>query len=113
MANLWKRLKGTILKWDAICVAKLPGWIGYMPMIIALFGSTTVVLFGGVIIASCMLFIWAFAFILQHVGQENTKVNDSEYFDSSINSEALTAHRDGDQGYRLYCGSYRIDLDDE
>jgi len=118
IANLWKHLKGTILTWNAICVAKahshkLPSWVGNMPMIIALLGSATAILFGGIVIVSCMLFIWAIAFILQHIGQENTQVNDSEDFGSSTNNEFLTEYRVGDQGYGLYCGSYRMDLDDE
>lgn len=118
MASLWKRIKGTIIKWDAFCVAeahshKLPGWIGHAPIAIVLFGSAAAILFGGIVIAGCMLFIWTIAFILQQFGQGSTQENDSEYFDSSTNSESLTEYRDGDHGYGLYCGSYRIDQDDE
>lgn len=118
IARMWKRLKGTILRWDMFCVSKarkhkLPGWIGHVPIAVAFLGSAAAALFGGFIIAGSLLFIWAFAFILQHVGQENTQINDSDYFDSSINSGALTEYRDGDQGYGLYCGAYRVDLDDE
>jgi len=60
-----------------------------------------------------MLFIWAISFILQQVGQADSQENDTNYFDSNTDSEPLTEYRDGDQGYGLYCGSYRIDLDDD
>ncbi|MCS4267290.1 hypothetical protein [Serratia sp. BIGb0163] len=117
-ARVWKRLKGTILRWDTFCVSKahkhkLPGWIGHVPIAVAFLGSVTAILFGGIVIAGCMFFIWAIAFILQQFGQADSQENDSEYFDSNTNSESLTEYRDGDQGYGLYCGSYRMDLDDE
>ncbi|HDU5650667.1 TPA: hypothetical protein RFV74_002321 [Klebsiella aerogenes] len=109
MANLWKRLKGTILKWDAICVAKarrykLPDWIGHMPVVIALFGSTTAILFGGVIIASCMLFIWAIAFILQNADFSNMQVSDST--NESVGDDG---YKTGPEGFGNYVAGTRID----
>ncbi|WP_262121624.1 hypothetical protein [Serratia ficaria] len=117
MASLWKRLKGTILKWDTFFVAKarahqLPSWIGHIPITIALFGSLTAALLGGAAIAGCLLFIWAIAFILQQISPTSPKTTDSEYFDSDTN-ESLTEYRDGNQGFGLYCGEYRIDQEDE
>ena len=68
------RLKNTIMKWDRHCVAKveehrLPSWIGHVPIVIVLIASVTAMLFGGLLVAGCMLFIWAIAFILQNAGQ--------------------------------------------
>ncbi|EFE96284.1 hypothetical protein [Serratia odorifera] len=113
MANLWKRIKGTILHWDNVCVSKarshkLPGWVGRIPIAIALLGSLTAALLGGLAIAGCLLFIWAIAFILQQFNQPTAP----EYVDP-VNNESLTEYRDGDQGFGLYCGAYRIDLEDE
>lgn len=117
MANLWKRLKGTILKWDSICVSKarnykLPGWVGHFPIAIALLAPLATALLGGVAIAGSLLFIWAIAFILQQVSQTSSQETDSEYFDSD-NHDPLTEYRDGNQGFGLYCGEYRIDQEDE
>lgn len=40
MANRWKRVKSTILKWDNFCVSKarrhkLPGWFGHIPIVLS------------------------------------------------------------------------------
>ncbi|MBV6695155.1 hypothetical protein [Serratia quinivorans] len=85
------RLKDTMMRWDQRCVSKvrenrLPIWIGHVPITIALTGSVTAILFGGLVVAGCMLFIWAVAFILQNVGQnlssnlehENNSLEDSK-----------------------------------
>lgn len=73
-ARKWSRLKNVIMRWDRLCVSKvrenrLPAWVGHVPIVIALIGSIIAILFGGVIVAGCMLFIWAIAFILQNAGQ--------------------------------------------
>ncbi|MFK3764377.1 hypothetical protein [Serratia ureilytica] len=70
----WSRLKNVIMRWDRLCVSKvrenrLPAWIGHVPIVIALIASVAVMLFGGLLVAGCMLFIWAIAFILQNAGQ--------------------------------------------
>ncbi|WP_053091638.1 MULTISPECIES: hypothetical protein [Serratia] len=85
-ARKWARLKDTMMRWDQRCVSKvrehsLPGWVGHVPIAIALTGSVTAILFGGLVVAGCMLFIWAIAFILQNVGQ-----NLSSDFDRKNNS---------------------------
>ncbi|MGK0666321.1 MULTISPECIES: DUF3742 family protein [unclassified Serratia (in: enterobacteria)] len=118
MASLWKRLKGTILKWDSFWLTKarkykLPAWLGHMPVAVALLVSLIIMLVGGAIITGALLFIWAIAFILQQVDQTDSHENDANYFDSRTDNDALAEYRDGDQGYGLYCGSYRIDLDDD
>ena len=117
MAKLWKRLKSTILRWDAFCVTKahnykLPSWIGHLPIAITLLATLATTLLGGVAIAGCLLFIWAIAFILQQVSQTSSQATDSEYFDSD-NYESLAEYRDSNQGFGLYCGEYRIDQEDE
>ncbi len=117
MANLWMRVKSTILRWDAFCVAKahsykLPGWIRHFPIVIAFLASLTAALLGGVAIAGCLLFIWAIAFILRQVNQTSPQATDSEYFDSA-NNESFTEYRDGNQGFGLYCREYRMDQEDE
>ncbi|MGP0906574.1 hypothetical protein [Serratia sp. CY76391] len=114
----WARLKDAIMRWDQHCVSKVrkyrfADWIGHVPIAIALIGSVTAILFGGLIVASCMFFIWAIVFILQQVDQADSHENDINYFDSNADTDALTEYRDGDQGYGLYCGSCRIDLDDD
>ncbi|AWO77424.1 hypothetical protein [Serratia marcescens] len=73
-ARKWSRLKNVIMRWDRLCVSKvrenrLPAWIGHVPIVIALIASVAAMLFGGLLVAGCMLFIWAFAFILQNAGQ--------------------------------------------
>lgn len=103
MASLWKRLKVTILKWDTFFVAKarahkLPGWIGHVPIAIAFLGSVTAALLGGLIIACCLLFIWAIAIILQNINTSNENV-----FDDDRGSGPSIRH--GNDGYGYYTSS--------
>lgn len=109
MASLWKRIKGTIIKWDTFFVAKtrghkLPGWVGHAPIAIALLGSATAIVFSGIVIAGCMLFIWAIAFILQNVDFSSMKISDS----SSENVDD-DGYRNGTEGFGNYVGGTRID----
>lgn len=109
MASLWKRIKGTIMKWDAFCVAeahshKLPGWIGHAPIAIVLFGSAAAILFGGIVIAGCMLFIWAIAFILQNADFSNMQVSDST--NESVDDDG---YKTGPEGFGNYVARTRID----
>ncbi|HEJ7136544.1 TPA: hypothetical protein SMF95_001865 [Serratia marcescens] len=109
MASLWKRIKGTIMKWDAFCVAeahshKLPGWIGHAPIAIVLFGSAAAILFGGIVIAGCMLFIWAIAFILQNADFSNMQVSDST--NESVDDDG---YKTGPEGFGNYVAGTRID----
>ncbi|TSB29746.1 hypothetical protein FOT43_07515 [Serratia marcescens] len=73
-ARKWSRLKNVTMRWDRLCVSKvreykLPAWIGHVPIVIALIASVAAMLFGGLLVAGCMLFIWTIAFILQNAGQ--------------------------------------------
>lgn len=76
-ARKWSRLKNVIMRWDRLCVSKvrenrLPSWIGHVPIVIALIASVAAMLFGGLLVTGCMLFIWAIAFILQNAEQNLT-----------------------------------------
>lgn len=88
MANLWKRLKGTILKWDAICVAKarrykLPGWIGHIPMIMLATSILAAIAFGGLFIASIGIIMSAIILIallvFEPLGEKNVRTSTFEY----------------------------------
>lgn len=118
VAIIWKRLKRVVSAWDQLCVIwarnhKLPAWIGHMPVIIAGLGTLAGSLLGGAVIVGCLIFIWAIAFILQQIAQTNHLENNADHFDSEGYNQPLTEYRNGDQGYGLYCGSYRMDQDEE
>lgn len=111
MANLWKRIKGTILQWDNVCVSKarsykLPGWAGHIPIAIALFGSLPAALLGGLAIAGSLLFIWAIAFILQNADLSNAQLTEST---SDDESNLHDGYRNGPEGYGHYMGGFRDD----
>lgn len=98
VARMWKRLKGTILRWDMFCVSKarkrkLPGWIGHLPIAVAFLGSVTAALLGGIIIAGSLLFIWAIAFIIQNIGQDSSRNLDYE------NDSSETSQKSADYAY--------------
>ncbi|WP_199638498.1 hypothetical protein JEM67_02230 [Serratia sp. PAMC26656] len=75
VARMWKRLKGTILRWDHRCVSKarnyrLPGWVGHVPtafvtigFIFFLIGYALVSLAG----ISCVLAMWAITYIAKNI----------------------------------------------
>lgn len=75
VARMWKRLKGTILRWDTFCVSKarkhkLPGWVGHVPtafvaigFIFFLIGYALVSLAG----ISCVLAMWAITYIAKNI----------------------------------------------
>ncbi|MEL5421579.1 hypothetical protein [Serratia nevei] len=90
MANLWKRLKGTILKWDAICVAKarrykLPGWIGHIPMVLLTISILVALVFGGAIIATSAVLMVAVILLAspskaQHSGFRQSSDSDERIY---------------------------------
>ncbi|ELQ9311769.1 DUF3742 family protein [Serratia marcescens] len=107
-ARKWSRLKNVIMRWDRLCVSKvrayrLPAWIGHVPIVIALIGSVTAMLFGGLIVAGSMLFIWAIAFILQNADFSNMQLSDS------TNDSDDDGYRAGPEGFGNYVGGTRID----
>lgn len=102
-ARKWRRLKNVITRLDRLCVSKvqeyrLPAWIGHVPIVIALIGSVTAMLFGGLLVAGSMLFISAIAFILQ-----NFDPSDENTFDEKRASGPSIRH--GNDGYGYYSGS--------
>ncbi|HGE6737104.1 TPA: hypothetical protein ACGCBI_000531 [Serratia marcescens] len=88
-ARLWKRLKGTILRWDHACVSsarkhKLPGWIGHIAITFALVGSAIAILFGSIVIIGSVLFIWAIVFILQNIGENHSRDHELDAENSCV-----------------------------
>ncbi|ELQ9312239.1 DUF3742 family protein [Serratia marcescens] len=108
-ARKWSRLKNVIMRWDRLCVSKvreyrLPAWIGHVPIVIALIGSVTAMLFGGLLVAGCMFFILAIAFILQNADFSNMQLSDST--NDSVDDDG---YRAGPDGFGNYVGGTRID----
>ena len=88
MANLWKRLKGAILRWDAFCVSKarkykLPGWIGHIPMSMLAASILAAVAFGGLFIASIGIITSAIILIaslaFEPLDEQNSRKSTFEY----------------------------------
>ncbi|HDG0629590.1 TPA: hypothetical protein PFA69_003714 [Serratia marcescens] len=108
-ARKWSRLKDVIMRWDRLCVSKvreyrLPAWIGHVPIVIALIGLVIAMLMGGLLVAGCMLFIWAIAFIIQKAGQNlsgelthknNTQGNPKNSSDYAYDSAVMNNEYDG------------------
>uniref|UniRef100_UPI0035C6938D hypothetical protein n=1 Tax=Serratia quinivorans TaxID=137545 RepID=UPI0035C6938D len=64
VARMWKRLKGTILRWDLLWVSKaskynLPTWLGHIPITCLVAVSVISGLTGGLLVAVVILFVWA------------------------------------------------------
>lgn len=107
-ARKWSRLKNVIMRWDRLCMSKvrenrLPAWIGHIPIVIALIASAAAMLFGGLLVAGCMLFIWAIAFILQNAGKnlsgeiphENNSLPPKNSSDYAYESAVMNNEYDG------------------
>lgn len=90
MANLWKRLKGRILRWDQICVSKarahkLPGWVGHIPTTFVTIG-VIFFLIAYVLVSlasvSCVFAMWAITYIVKNIFRpipvEITNWNDNK-----------------------------------
>ncbi|GKV75849.1 hypothetical protein PEC106568_10230 [Pectobacterium carotovorum subsp. carotovorum] len=63
-AGIWKGTKNRLKQWDAACVAaagrhNMPKWTGHIPIAALCVSSVSAILFGGVIIGSILLFLWA------------------------------------------------------
>ncbi|RAT17399.1 hypothetical protein AU490_13765 [Lonsdalea populi] len=117
VARLWKKVKGSVLHWDERCVTwankkHLPTWIGHAPIIIFIAFFISTIVFGGLIIAVCFLFIFAVACITQNPSQSQTVADETETKDCG------SCYRNGNQGYGLYSGpedlvsSYRMDQEE-
>ncbi|HDG1673086.1 TPA: hypothetical protein PFE07_002542 [Kluyvera cryocrescens] len=85
MANYWIKLRSSAFYFDACCMAKakkssLPNWVGHIPLIIMIFLSLICVIVGGIALASCTVFLWALALIVQNAMRTN---NDSSVYSSN------------------------------
>lgn len=89
MASLWKRLKGTILRWDSFWVSKvrkfnLPAWIGHIPMSVLAAIMLTALVFGGMVIASSAVLVGALVLLVSGaLSPESKEVDNLEYSDAS------------------------------
>lgn len=64
-AKYWKRLTTAIRRWDSLCVSKarkyrLPAWLGHVPIVCLVTISAVCCLTGGLLLATGVLFVWAF-----------------------------------------------------
>jgi len=89
IASLWKRLRGTILKWDSFWVSKarkynLPAWIGHIPMSVLAAIMLTALVFGGMVIASSAVLVGALVLLVSGaLSPESKEVDNLEYSDAS------------------------------
>jgi hypothetical protein len=121
-ARLWKRLKGTILRWDQACVSsarkhKLPGWIGHIPMGMLAVIMLTAFVFGGMIIASSAVFVGALVLLASGAYSSEEKVSsedDSEPCGDFMQEQSgYGKYRDGQHGWGWYDAAGRMVNDDE
>ena len=103
-ARLWKRLKGTTLRWDQRCVTnackhKLPGWIGHIPMSLFAVIMLAALVFGGMVIASVTIIIMALVLIILSILEPSDEINENTTFEYKIY---------GDLGSGWYSGKTKI-----
>ncbi|MBO1811323.1 hypothetical protein J4G53_24100 [Serratia ureilytica] len=103
-ARLWKRLKGTILRWDHACVSsarkhKLPGWIGHIPMGMLAVIMLAALVFGGMVIASVTIIIMALLLIILSILEPRDEIKENTTFEYKIY---------GDLGSGWYSGKTKI-----
>ncbi|MGP1066831.1 hypothetical protein ACJ8LR_24000 [Serratia sp. CY56810] len=115
MASLWKRLKGTILKWDAICVAKarshkLPCWVGHIPMSMLVVAMMSAVVFGGIIIASSAVLLGGLI-LAGSIFSSKEKITDSSVHTDSTYKSPTEYRADGEFGPGWYAGNYKVSDD--
>lgn len=63
LAGLWKKTRRRVSQWDAICVHwpkshGLPGWLGHVPIVLAMVLSLTAAILGGLLIGVVIAFVW-------------------------------------------------------
>lgn len=89
VALMWKRLKGTILRWDHRCVSKahahkLPSWVGHIPMSMFAVIMLTALVFGGMVIASSAVLVGALVLLVSGaLSHESKEVDNLEYSEAS------------------------------
>jgi hypothetical protein len=111
MANQWKRLKGTILRWDHRCVSKahahkLPSWVGHIPMSMFAVIMLSALVFGGIFIASSAILVGALVFLVSGVfsseGGTNRKEEGEAFPPTHPNNDFGTKYRSGPHGWGWY-----------
>jgi hypothetical protein len=103
LAGIWKKIRRRISQWDAICVhwAKsrgLPGWLGHVPIVLAMVLSITAAVLGGLLIGVVIAFVW-----MAIVGLSPDPENKPHR--RRRRSSGIPHYRNGNQGYGLYSGS--------
>lgn len=120
-ARLWKRLKGTVLRWDHACVSsarkhKLPGWIGHIPMgMLAVIMLATLV-FGGMVITISAVFAAALALLVSSSTADENSNNkeDSDAFPTAQSNNGFgTRYRSGPHGWGWYDSTGYMHDEDE
>lgn len=122
MANRWKRVKSTILRWDAFCVAKaqsgkFPRWVGHIPMVFFAVIMLSALVFGGMIIASSAVLIGALVFlaagILSSEGKNVSENDEKPCGDFMQQNSGYGQYRDGQHGWGWYDAAGRIVNNDD
>ncbi|ELQ9312235.1 hypothetical protein R3D73_005287 [Serratia marcescens] len=122
MASLWKRLKGTILRWDSFWVSKarkhnLPAWIGHIPMSMLAVIMLAALVFGGMVIASSAVLVGALVLLVSRAcfSEEKTPPeDDSEPCGNFMQEQSgYGKYRDGQHGWGWYDAVGRMVNDDE
>lgn len=117
-ASLWKRLKGTILRWDHACVSsarkhKLPGWIGHIPMGMLAVIMLAALVFGGMVIASSAVFVGALVLLVSGAfsSRDETSLNDDNDMVDTSYKPPGEYKADGEFGPGWYAGNYKVSDD--
>lgn len=103
LAGFWKKTRRRVSQWDAICVhwAKsrgLPGWLGHVPIVLAIVLSITAAILSGLLIGVVIAFVW-----MAIVGIFSTSnANEDDCSEAKSNGPG---YRDGIDGYGYYSGS--------
>ncbi|EMX8467010.1 hypothetical protein AAH178_002902 [Serratia marcescens] len=120
-ARLWKRLKGTILRWDHACVSsarkhKLPGWIGHIPMGMLAVIMLTALVFGGMVIASSAVLVSALVLLVSGANtiEERTSSDDCNSSDlpQKTYESPIEYNAHGDAGPGWYASGFKLEDDD-
>jgi len=103
LAGLWKKTRRRVSQWDAICVhwAKshgLPGWLGHVPIVLAVVLSIIAAVLGGLLMSVVIAFVWMAIVSLFSA----SNANEDDYSEAKSSGPG---YRDGIDGYGYYSGS--------
>lgn len=113
-AGIWKGTKNRLKHWDEVCVAiagrhNIPRWVGHTPIVAFCVLSVAAILFGGMIIGSLFLFLWAIFLISPKKGlADGTPVYVTNHHSGSYDS--YDSHEHG--SYKESPNKYYRDSDD-